>query len=200
MMERKKKLKLIQINLFIIGVLVIFFTYKNNLNLSKEKILTKETQIKVKNELNKSNQSDVFFNIEYAGLDLSGNRYVLKSKEATNNKSNQDLVNMKKVEAIFYFKDNTTLKINSDYGEYNNKTLDMIFRDNIIADYKESILTAEKAEYSNSKAFLTIQENVILNDKRGTINADKFLLDIKKQTMKIEAFNNNKINANINIE
>ncbi|MDC0437561.1 LPS export ABC transporter periplasmic protein LptC [Pelagibacteraceae bacterium] len=199
-MERKKKLKLIQINLFIIGVLVIFFTYKNNLNLSKEKILTKETQIKVKNELNKSNQSDVFFNIEYAGLDLSGNRYVLKSKEATNNKSNQDLVNMKKVEAIFYFKDNTTLKINSDYGEYNNKTLDMIFRDNIIADYKESILTAEKAEYSNSKAFLTIQENVILNDKRGTINADKFLLDIKKQTMKIDAFNNNKINANINIE
>ncbi|MDC0937363.1 LPS export ABC transporter periplasmic protein LptC, partial [Pelagibacteraceae bacterium] len=152
------------------------------------------------NELNKSNQSDVFFNIEYAGLDLSGNRYVLKSKEATNNKSNQDLVNMKKVEAIFYFKDNTTLKINSDYGEYNNKTLDMIFRDNIIADYKESILTAEKAEYSNSKAFLTIQENVILNDKRGTINADKFLLDIKKQTMKIDAFNNNKINANINIE
>ena len=31
------------------------------------------------------------------------------------------------VNAIFYFKDNTILTIDSDEGVYNNKTLDMIF-------------------------------------------------------------------------
>ena len=33
-----------------------------------------------------------FYNIEYSGLDLSGNRYILKSKEARNNKENQEIV------------------------------------------------------------------------------------------------------------
>ena len=34
---------------------------------------------------------------------------------------------MKFVEAIFYFKDDTVLNVRSDYGTYNNKTLDMYF-------------------------------------------------------------------------
>ena len=49
-----------------------------------------------------------FYNIEYSGLDLNGNRYILKSKEAFFwIKSNLKLFNMKFVEANFYFKDNT---------------------------------------------------------------------------------------------
>ena len=49
-------------------------------------------------------QGDIFYNIEYSGFDLSGNRYILKSKEARNSKSESDVVNMKFVEAKFYLK------------------------------------------------------------------------------------------------
>ena len=52
---------------------------------------------------------DIFYNIQYSGLDLSGNRYIIKSKEAENDKKKK-LVNMKFVEAVFYFKDDTILK------------------------------------------------------------------------------------------
>ena len=112
----------------------------------------------------KSQMRDVFYNIEYSGLDLSGNRYILRAKEAFNEQNNQNIIKMKEVEAIFYFKDDTILKIFSEKGIYNNKTLDMIFTKNVKADYEGSSLIAQKAEYSNSKNFLHISEKVVLND------------------------------------
>ena len=142
----------------------------------------------------------IFFNIEYSGLDLAGNRYILKSEEAYNNKSNQKIVNMKTVNAVFYFKDGTILTVLSDTGVYNNESLDMIFNGNVKAAYDGSELFAEKAEYNNSESFLTISEKVIVKDPRGTINADKLFFDIKKQKLNIASFDNKKINANINLK
>ena len=60
-------------------------------------------------------------------MDLSGNRYILKAKEASNEPNNQNIIKMKSVEAFFYFKDDTILRIFSEEGIYNNRTLDMVF-------------------------------------------------------------------------
>ena len=199
-MDRTKKLRLIQISLFLLGALIIFVTYKDNSNLSKNSVVSKEIREKVDKQKNISSSSDIFFNIEYSGLDLSGNRYVLKSKEAISSKSNPDIINMKSVEATFYFKDDTILNVISDESNYNNKTLDMKFSKNVEANYMQSKLFANKAEFSNSQSYLTITENVIVEDIRGTMLADKLLFDIKKQTLQIAAFNDDKINANINVK
>ena len=142
-------------------------------------------------------EGDIFYNIEYSGLDLSGNRYILKSKEATTDEKNQDMVNMKFVTAKFYFKDGTVLNIASEAGVYNNKTLDMFFDGNVKANYIDSKLSADKAEYSNSESFLTISEKVKIDDTRGIMFADKLLFDIKKQTLNIASFNDGKIDANV---
>ena len=107
---------------------------------------------------------------------------------------------MKFVEAIFYFKDNTILKVKSNEGIYNNRTLDMSFEGEVIANYEQSRLTSDKAEYSNSKGFLVISNNVIIKDVRGTMIADELLFDVKKQTLNIASFNDGKINANINLK
>ena len=201
MRERKKKLIIIQISLLIIGSLIILFTY-SDLNFSdKEKIITTETQKRVDEQLkNESQDGDIFFNIEYSGLDLAGNRFILKSKEAFNKKSSQEIVDMKSVEAFFYFKDGTVLKILSDRGIYNNKTLDMNFDGNVIAKYEGSELFAQKAEYSNSKSFLMISNEVKVKDYRGTMFADKLFFDIKKQTLNITSTKNGNVNANVNLK
>ena len=201
MMERKKKLRLIQLILLIFGSIVIFFTYYNKDESDRNEIVSKETQEKIKKQLaDKSQDGDVFFNIEYSGLDLAGNRYILKSKEAFNSKNNQEVVNMKSVEAIFYFKNDETLKVWSDEGVYNNRTLDMTFDGNVKAIYLESELFAQKAVYSNSKSFLTISDSVKIVDSRGTMAADKLLFDIKKETLNIASFNQGKINAYLNLK
>ena len=106
---------------------------------------------------------------------------------------------MNGVEAFFYFKDNSVLTVRSKKAEYNNKTLDIKFFDNIKADYNESRLFADEAEYSNSKNFITITKNVKIDDPRGNLFADKLLFDIKNQNLNITSFKNSKINANIDL-
>ena len=201
MMNRKKKLRLIQFTLLVLGVLIIFFTYFDGKKNLKYNIVSKETQDKIKMQIKNKNQEDnVFFDIEYSGLDLNGNRYILKSERATNSKFNQEIVNLETVIAYFYFKDDTVLEVKSKQGIYNNKTLDMIFEGNVEAVYEKSYLTAQKAVFSNSEGFLTISNNVKVKDAKGSISADELLFDITKQTLDIASFNNNKINANINLE
>ena len=199
MIERKKKLRITQFILLISGLLIIFFTYINKEKFPSEQFINIETQEKIEKQLS-NQEGDVFFDIEYTGLDLAGNRYVLKSKEAITDKLNQERIKMKNVEAIFYFKDDTILKVWSEEGTYNNKTLDMIFKRNIKALYEGSELYAQRADFSNSNGYLTITEDVKVKDFRGTIVADKLLFDIKKQTLDIASFNDRKINANINLK
>ena len=201
MIDRKKKIKIIQLSLLVIGSLVLFFTYANKSDSPKEEIVSKEIQERIKNQnTNLPENSDIFYNIEYSGLDLAGNRYILKSKEAFNDKNNQEIVQMKFVEAFFYFKDDTVLEVKSDYGIYNNKTLNMNFKKNVKATYEGSELFAQEAEYSNVESFLTITDQVRVKDSKGTMFADKLLFKIKKKKLNIASFNDNKINANINLK
>ena len=196
-MGRKKKIRLIQFFLLFFGVLLIYFTYYNKDTESDQKLVSQE--VKKLNVEDSSNEGDVFFDIEYSGLDLQGNRYLLKSEKAYVDDAKVEIIYMKNVDAKFYFKDNTTLFIVSDSGVYNNKTLDMKFEKNVEAKYLDSELFAEKAEYSNSKSFLSIYENVRINDIKGNLIADKLLFDITSQKLDITSFKDKKINANVNL-
>tara|TARA_B100001093_G_scaffold481941_1_gene513131 strand:+ start:1610 stop:2227 length:618 start_codon:yes stop_codon:yes gene_type:complete len=201
-MERRKKLKIIQLCLLSIGVLTLIFTYSDKISFKKD-LITQELKKEIEKKTidkNENTEGNIFYNIEYSGLDLAGNRYILKSKSAINNNLNKDLIDMTGVNATFYFKDGTILKINSDFGEYNNNTLDINFKSNINAEYGESTLKAQYAEYSNSQGFLKITDNVIVNDIQGNLVADKLLFDIKSQTLKIETFNDNRISVNVDTD
>ncbi len=202
-MERKKKLRIIQFGLLFLAICIILFTYSENKNtVQKKEILPKATKEKVNKKLKGENQDDeanVFYNISYSGIDLSGNRYLLKSKIAKTSLEDDEIIDMTEVKAVFYFKDNTKLNVSSKFGKYNNKTLDMIFKKSVKADYQNSVLFAEEAEYSNSKSLLTISDKVRVKDTRGNLKADKLLFDLKKQTLNISSINDN-INAKVSLD
>ena len=202
MIARKKKLRIIQLTLLFAGILIIYYTYYDKKLSSNQNIISTTTKKKIeKQALIPSNEGkEKFLNIEYTGLDLSGNRYILKSQEATLDEINPELVYMNIVNAEFYFKDDTVLYIKSDKGIYNNKTLDIKFENNVKADYLSSELFAEKASFSNTKRYLSISENVRVNDATGNLIADKLLFDIKNQKLDITSFNNGKINANVSLD
>ena len=113
MIDRKKRLRAIQIGLLLLGTFIIFFTYGLNKKSFDKEIIPKATQKKIKEQLSDdiSEKGDIFFNIEYSGLDLAGNRYILKSKEAFNSKTVPEEVNMKFVESSFFFINGTILKV-----------------------------------------------------------------------------------------
>jgi len=199
-MERSKKLKIIQIGLLISGLIIILFTYVIDNQISKKEISSlKVDKIIDKNLEESSDKIDIFYDIEYVGLDLAGNRYILKSKEAYTDKLLKDTINLKFVKATFYFKDDTVLNVYSDTGNYNNINLNMNFYGNVKATYQNSDLYAQRAEYSNSKSMLLISEEVEVQDSRGTLFADKLIFDIDNQKLNIVSNKNNKINTNINL-
>ena len=194
-MERKKKLKLIQLSLLLLGIILIFFTYtnKNTNNQAFDDIETIEKKNTSNEEID--DEYNVFYNIEYSGIDLSGNRYMRRSEEAKSKKLEQEIINMKGVTAFFYFKDDTILEIKSKFGIYNNKTLDMKFSQEIQANYRNSVLNANNAEYLNSKGSLKISGDVSLVDTKGKLSADILFFDLKKQSLDIESSNNNYVNT-----
>ena len=199
MISRKQKIRLVQLFLLIVCSLIVFNTYFTKKDKMSEKIISSEELEKINKDLKNDEEKDVFYNVQYSGLDLAGNRYILKSKEATTNKEVQEVVEMKNVNAVFYFKDNTTLFVDSDKGTYNNKSLDMVFEKNIKANYEDSELYGERIVYLNSKKTLIISENVKISDIRGTMRAEKLLFDLEKKTLDISS-DENKINADIIIK
>ena len=196
---RKKKIFLTQLLLFVIGLLMLIFTYLSFDKKTTDEILKKDTKLEIKkNNKDKESKSTTFYNITYSGIDLSGNRYILKAKEAKNSEVENELLKLKDVKATFYFKDDKILNITSNSGFYNNKTLDMIFQNKVKGNYDGSILLAEKAEYLNSKNILIITDNVSVKDPKGVFSAEKLLFDIKKNTLNISSSERNKVRADIN--
>ncbi len=197
MTSRKNKILLIQFFLLVFGVLIIIFTYSNFEKNKDNEILNETIKSEIQKKNSDENTSNIFFDIEYSGIDLSGNRYILKAAEAKNNEAEKNIVNLKAVDAIFYFKENKILKVSSDFGKYNNQTLDMTFEKNVLANYDGSTLNAEKAQYLNSKSYIIINENVKINDIRGSMNADKLVLDMNKNKLDISSTKREKIKTNI---
>ena len=196
MIDIKKKLRIIQFSLLIFSLIIIYLTYYNKEDSNTDLVEAEQ----VKEALKDEDDKDLFFNIEYTGLDLRGNRYLLKSEKARLDEFKPEIVYMETVHAIFYFKDNTILYIWSDEGIYNNKNFDMEFSKNVKANYMDSELFAEKANYSNTGNYLSIYENVRINDIRGNLIADKLLFDITKQNLAITSFNDGKITANVKLD
>ena len=200
MTRRKLKLRIAQLGLLFFGLIIILFTY--NKNTDQDKIITDEVKKKIVEDSEKvsEDKAGIFKNVSYSNFDLEGNRYILKAGEAKNSQEKQEIINMNFVSAVFYFKDNTTLRVTSDEGSYNNKTLDMLFSKNVEAFYEGSKLFAQKAEYSNSKSYLTVYDKVEIVDTKGTMVADKLFFDIKNGTLDISSMNNNLVNTQLNLK
>jgi len=199
-MSRKQKLRIFQILFLITGVIIIFFTFLQSNKFQKEQIISDNLQKKIDKEISihGSDKSSTFYNVKYSGLDLEGNRYTISSKKAVNSDTNENVVNMSGVFAVFYFKDNTELNILSNKAIYNNKTLDIKFEDSVKCLYENSELYAGSAEFLNSKNSLSVSNNVKITDSKGTIFADKLTFDIKNKTLNITSLNENTIKSKIN--
>ena len=199
-MSRKQKLRIFQILFLITGVTIIFFTFLQSNKFQKEQIISDNLQKKIDKEISiqGSDKSSTFYNVKYSGLDLEGNRYTISSKKAVNSDTNENVVNMSEVLAVFYFKDNTELNILSNKAIYNNKTLDIKFEDSVKCLYENSELYAGTAEFLNSKNSLSVSNNVKIIDSKGTIFADKLTFDIKNKTLNITSLNENTIKSKIN--
>jgi len=187
--KRRRKIILIQLVIFIVAAFLLYNTYRD-----KNKVT--EEIIKIKTETNPDTNS--FVDVEYSGFDLNGNRYTLNAGKADFETKTPEIIDMKNVEANFYLKDGTLLRIISDDGLYNNKTLDMIFIDNVKTTYLSSILLSNQLDYSNTNGKLLASGNVRGESvEKGTFFADNVEYDLTNKTLEFSMLGNKKVNVKV---
>ena len=189
MIKRRKKIILIQLVIFIVAAFLLYNTYRDKNNATEEIV-----KIKTKTDPDTNSFADVV----YSGFDLNGNRYTLNASEANFKTKTPEFIDMKNVDANFYLKDDTLLKVISDSGLYNNKTLDMIFIDNVKATYLTSTLLSDRLDYSNTDGKLLASGNVQGESvEKGKFFADNVEYDLTNKTLDFSMLGNKQVNVKV---
>ena len=189
MTSRKKNIFLTQITIFLVATALLYNTYRDK---------NKENEPFVKIEIETDLDTNSFTDIEYSGFDLSGNRYLLKARQADFKTESPELINMKKVIAKFYLKNNTILTVISDEGIYNNITLDMNFKKNVKTDYLTHTLFSDLLSYSSSDAKLIATGNVRGESiEKGKFSADNAVYDLVDKTLNLSMFGGKQVNIKL---
>ena len=189
MNARKKNLLLVQITIFLVASTLLYNTYR-------DKNQTVESFVKI--EVETSPDTNSFTDIEYSGFDLTGNRYVLKAKQADFKTETPEVINMNEVFAKFYLKDGTVLTVVSDAGVYNNVTFDMEFSNNVQSNYLTHILQSDLLSYSSSNTKLIATGNVRGESiEKGEFSADNVEYDLDDKSLNFSMFGNKQVNVKL---
>ena len=189
MITRKRKIIFIQFVIFFVATSLLYYTYRDR-NESSEEVLTVEVET--------DSDTNYFTDIEYSGFDLNGNRYTLNASEADFKTEKPESINMTKVEANFYLKDDTVLKVVSDEGIYNNITLDMNFQKNVRSNYLMNTLVSDQLIYSNTEGKLFVSGNVRGESvEKGEFFADNVEYDLTSKLLGLSMFGKKQVQINI---
>ena len=191
------KRKFFQLTLILIGLFVLFFTYFFQ-DFKKKPILVEDKKEDVVKKDFEEGEVNKFENVEYQGVDNSGNRFVIGSNYAQFEEERPEIINMQEIECTFYFKDNTILTIIADSGIFNNITNDMKFSENVKMEYLENILFSDRAIFNNYENQLLVAGNVKGENLQSKLQADELDFDLNTKNLKISMYNDERVNVKTN--
>ena len=184
--------KTVQLTLISIGLLLIISTYflypKINQNKFYNEKISKEEQVKTKTD-----ESNIFENVEYNGLYGSDKPFIVQSEKASILKKEPDIVYMTKMKVILDMKDGKVIIITSSAGRYNKKTYDCFFVGNVKAADGETIILSENLDLLATQDTAIAYNEVILTSKQGSLKADKIDYDFETKFYHVTMFDNDKV-------
>ena len=129
--------------------------------------------------------SNIMENLSYSSKDNFGNEYKINAKKGSFILENTNLILMEDVSAIIKMNNSTPIIIKSDFADYNNKSYDTFFKDNISLNYEIHQVTAEKLDLLFKKNLVTMSNNLIYKNNDTILYADKFEMDLITKNNKI---------------
>tara|TARA_B100000123_G_scaffold8351_1_gene6262 strand:- start:351 stop:938 length:588 start_codon:yes stop_codon:yes gene_type:complete len=186
------KKKIFQLSLVFIGLLIIFFTYFFNLEKKQPSEVVTEIETKENEEFLEEGVNR-FENVEYKGIDNTGNKFTIGSQFAEFKKEKPELIFMENVECFFTFKDNTVLLISSKKGIYNNISNDMQFSEDVKMDYLENTIFSDRANFNNYENQLLIAGNVRGDGPTTNLKADELDFDLNTKDLKISMYSEERV-------
>ena len=186
-MNKKKGL---QLSLIILLTLSSVFFYQK---FFKVKIDVAEKTIDEKNLDNKKeiDGSNLIESLKYISQDLIGNTYIINAETAKFEEGETDNIILFKVNAEIIRKDSEVIRIYSESANYNKKSNDTVFKDNVNIEYTDQIIKAGIVKLNFSQNLIEIIENVYYMNSNTKIYADKIELDYLRKKMRISMVNKN---------
>ena len=173
----------LQILMIIIIIIISAWFYMRYFTKSFEDV--NDVLIVEKIDKNQNNTSTYIENINYISTDAKGNKYQITAKQAEIKIENSDVMLLKNVVAFIFVKDSDTVKITSNFGEYNPKNYDTIFSKNVIVIYPGHKITGEYLDFSFLDNLGTFSTDVVYNGDKTNLFADKIEMNLKTKDTKI---------------
>ena len=194
------------IQIFLVTILIITsFSIFNFFYIPKEgsQKLESKKKINIDNELNNTDKN-IIKDIEYSLNNDNGNIYRVIADFGEVKIDNPDLMFLTNVTAIVIFNDNKRIILTSDFADFNSKTFETTFLNNVQVKKDKEIITGDELYLvleNNDKEILNkpdIEENLIrishnvMYKKPGYIlKADILELDLISKNIKIYMLNEN---------
>ena len=173
----------LQVVMVLVIILISFWFYLKYFTKNFEDV--KETRVIEKIDENQNSTSTYIDDINYVSTDIKGNKYQINAKQAEIKIENADIMFLTDVVAFIFIKDSDTVKITSNFGEYNSKNYDTIFSENVIVIYPGHKITGEYLDFSFLSNLGVFTTNVIYTGEKTNLFADKIEMNLATKDTKI---------------
>ncbi len=198
-MWKKISLQLILLSLALFSIFFAYKTYFVSESEIEKKVQTPEQK---NNEVNKidvikevieeEQKENIIKNLKYISKDSLGNEYIIESKYSELSDSDEDIINMRDVNAEIIMLDSQPIFITSDFARYNNKNYETVFTGNVLIVYLENKITCEIFNISIENNLAQVSKDVIYENPKGKLIADTIEIDLITKNSKIFMNDENK--------
>ena len=178
---------LIQLIIVLLIIIISTSAYLSYFNKNTENLKTNTKAIKVENKINKN--SDYIENINYTS-EISGNKYQITAERARIEMDNPDLMFLENVVAYITIKNSETIKVTSDFGEYNSENYDTIFSKNVVVTYPNHKILGEYLDFSYVNSIGIFSTNIIYFGNKTKMFADRIEIDLTTNNTKVFMIDN----------
>ena len=178
---KKKYFFQLALVILIVFLLIVFMLYYNNNENNNSSDLS---IIKDLDKIKKSTDN-IIKDIRYFSKDDKGNSYEIVSDFGEISLDNPDLIFMTNVVATINLKNSSNVVITSKFANFNNKSYETTFYENVKILRDDEKIRSQKLEFSLEKDLILISNNVVLEKPGFNLKADRVEIDLITKNSKI---------------
>ena len=179
-MQKKYFFQLALVILIVFLLIVFMLYYNNNEN-------NNSSDLSIIKDLDKIKKStdNIIKDIRYFSKDDKGNSYEIVSDFGEISLDNPDLIFMTNVVATINLKNSSNVVITSKFANFNNKSYETTFYENVKILRDDEKIRSQKLEFSLEKDLILISNNVVLEKPGFNLKADRVEIDLITKNSKI---------------
>ena len=194
-MEKKT---LVQIFLFILLILLVLFTFIFFYNSDEVKQSSDEPKNTNINTASSQDDQNIIENIKYTSSNNNGDVFEIFADFGEPSLINSELMLLKSVKAQIIFTNKSNINLTSDFADFNTKTFETLFFDNVKITRLDEVMTGEKLylvlenddelvekDLKKEQNILRMSNNILFEKPGYTLKADILEIDLITKNLKI---------------